>query len=303
MTVIRCAGAIEDMVRISVRISGIFMTLTAALALAAPELARAANLTASWADQGPVQTLGTWSAKDLTHSFKRVSSKEKDLLGNLTRWSGVLLQDVLDKALASLPPETKAQVDLVVLKTESGAQALIPRSVITKFPLMIATERESKALNGLQLVIPWSSKPKIAEESLPLETYFVAGITQLELANYKSRYASLYLKRRTDPSAMRGEKIFVQNCMGCHSGDGGGGVKPRTGPGHFASVADVKNEAKVRSLASSGHPPVKGNPKLSERDQRALMSYLDAYRSENSVAPQSQTTHAQAQTQTAAKTP
>ena len=118
--------------------------------------------------------------------------------------------------------------------------------------------------------MPWTSKSKIQSENLPIESYFLGDLTHIELSNYRERYGSVFLKRRTDPLAMRGEKLFVQNCVGCHA-DGG---KP--------GLAELSGELQARRLVSDGHPAqVKGVPKLGERDRKALVNYLDAFRTEN----------------------
>ena len=114
------------------------------------------------------------------------------------------------------------------------------------------------------------------QEGLPVESYFLSEVSRLELSNYSERYSGLFLKRRTDPLAMRGEKIFVQNCITCHS------------TGKIPSLTDGADHGAARQkLASGGHPPVKGSPKLNDRDFRALVNYLDAYRAEQVSRPAS----------------
>lgn len=219
---------------------------------------------------GATQELGQWSRKELEKNFKHQGNSEQAPdSGKTERWTGILLQNLIDQGLGSLPPEAKAEVDLVILKNGAGVQAFIPRAVITKYPLLVAFQKNRAALKNLQTIVPWNSKPKVLEESLPLSRYFVNGLTRIELANYKEKYGTLLLKRRTDPSAMRGEKLFVQNCVGCHDA------------GQGPAISEFRNQGRVRSLASTGHPSVKGNPKLSERDQRAVLNYLEAYRQEN----------------------
>src|SRR4051812_42405634 len=104
--------------------------------------------------------------------LKQVSTHEKDpVTGKMIRSHGVLLSDLIDKALSKLPPDRKAQVDLVVLKHVSGTQVLLPRSLVTKYPLLVSTEASSYGL-----VVPWTSRPKILSEGLPLQSYFVSDL-------------------------------------------------------------------------------------------------------------------------------
>ena len=152
---------------------------------------------------GPEQELKTWNQAAFG-KLKSVSSQEKSpTSGKLTRYKGVLLSQVLEQAMESLPLERKAQVDLLILKNASGGQVLLPRSVVTKYPVMLALDGDKTSV-----VMPWTSKSRIMSEDLPIESYFVSDLTRIELSNYRERYQSVFLKRRTDPLAMRGEKLF-----------------------------------------------------------------------------------------------
>lgn len=220
---------------------------------------------------GSERELRKWDAELLHNDLHQTGSIEKDpLTKTVAKWKGVLLNDVISKALETLPPDLKAQVDLIILKNDQGSQAMFPRSLVTKYPLLLATRRNNEELHSSQVVVPWTSSPKILNEDLPLESFFISNLTRIELANYREKYTLFFLKRRTDPSAMRGEKIFVQNCTACHAA------------GRGPSISEIPNDIRVRTLASAGHPPVAGNPKLTGRDFKALINYLDAYRAQSS---------------------
>ena len=72
---------------------------------------------------------------------------------------------------------------------------------------------------------------------------------------------------------MRGEKLFLQNCAGCHAGAS-------------AQSSGVAANLKVQTLESSGHPKVVGVKSLSDKfdskQVRSLVSYLEAYKSQSS---------------------
>jgi hypothetical protein len=203
--------------------------------------------------------------------FKKSSSRERDpATGKLLNWKGVLLSSFVEKVLDHLSPENRSHIDLIILKGSAGTQALIPRAMITKYPLILAlssdkNERKQGTGTGVSVVPPWSSKPKIMDEGLPIENYFLFNVNRIELTSYKDRFSSLFLKRRTDPSAMRGEKLFVQNCVSCHA----------------------EGDARVYKLGTLGadtdgvHPAMKGALKLSEKDKKSLLSYLSAFKGEN----------------------
>lgn len=200
---------------------------------------------------------------------KLILSQERDpKTQQIATWKGVLLSGLIDEAMGQLPPELKAQVDLVVLKGKDGKEVLVPRSFIVKYPVLLALSRNGKGelgdLGPVFSVVPWSSRPKVSKELLPIESYFLSRVTQIELTNYRDRYPLVFLKRRTDPAAMRGEKLFVQNCVSCHN-----------------SKSKTLLEDKAGTLGSAKHPDIEGSPKLASREWRYITQYVEAYRTEN----------------------
>ncbi len=220
----------------------------------------------------PSREIKTWTLKELG-KLSSVSRQEKDpATQQLSWWKGVNFGQWIDKSLEELPLEQRAKVDLIILKGAGGKQSIIPRYVTRSYALLLAAERNHKSLAGLeaplQLVVPLSSSPKILKEGLPLEAYSIAGVTEVVLTSYEAR--GLSLQRRTDPAAVRGEKLFVTNCVSCHASGRAPALTELSG---LSGVA-----ASTRSLASSGHPEVSGSPRLGEREVRALNSYLEAVR-------------------------
>ncbi len=220
--------------------------------------APSSHLSIQWLGGGASQVLRDWSFPELFR-LKRAASSERDPeTGKLVRYEGVLLSQVVEKALEGVTPDQRAQVDLLVLTDRLGHRALIPRSLVTKYPVLVA--RNGERLLG---VMPWTSRPQILKEEVPVGAYFVSELTALELTSYREKYSPWFLKKRSDPGAVRGEKIFVQNCMSCHSVGNGPGpeqVVSKSSPGfqHPAIVAKT------------------GLGTLGERERRALASYFDA---------------------------
>jgi hypothetical protein len=229
-----------------------------------PAVTPSAGLEVVWSASGPVQTLKALSEADLKHIRKLSSSEVDPKTGKRAHWEGISLSDLIEQTLKGFPVDRKAQIDLIVLKNAKGQEAVIPRSFLTKYPVLLASRKDHKSLGGFESVPPWTSRSKTRSEGLPLETYFLNGVTQVELANLFERYGSIYLKNRQDPLSLRGEKIFTQNCLGCH-----GGTKGEKG------IEEARKPL-------TEHPDVKGAPKLSKRDLRALRSYLEIYEAENS---------------------
>ena len=226
-----------------------------------------------------------WRHEELAQ-FHQTQSQEKDpITGKNIRWTGVSLALLVERTLASLTPEVRAQIDLLVLRGE-GHQALVPRAFLSKFPILVALKKDQTDLASAAgegpyySVAPVTSHPKVTQEGLPVETFFVPGLNRIEFANSSRRYSRFFLKRRTDPVALRGEKLFVQNCIACHEGT------TTTPPEQLFSAQ------RSRAVASSGHPPVRGTTQLTDRDRRSLTSYFDFYRSENPEVQAAAPTHA-----------
>ncbi|MGK5088053.1 cytochrome c [Bdellovibrionota bacterium FG-2] len=226
------------------------------------------GLSVQWLGGGASQLLKGWTLPEL-FKLKRAASKEKDpATGKLVRYEGVLLSLVVEKALEGVTPDQRAQVDLLVLTDRLGHRALIPRSLVTKYPVLVAQRGES--LFG---VMPWTSKPKILKEEVPVSAYFVSELTALELTSYREKYGQWFLKKRSDPGAVRGEKLFVQNCMSCHAV--GHGPAPEQVVLRNSGKSDFQHPALV-SMSGLGI--------LGDRERRALLSYFDARRLEMQTA-------------------
>jgi len=235
------------------------------------------RLTATLASGGTSKELKSWSLADLG-KYKKTTGREKDpVTSKLMRWEGVLLSHLIEKSLAGLPNESQAQVDLVVLKSTTGQKALIPRALVNKYPVLLAilpssesSPSDVQSRGPIYSVVPWSSKPQILREDLPLAHFFVPKVASIELTNYREQYQDLFLKRRTDPAAMRGEKLFVRNCVSCHAAGG-------------SRISGIPDPAREELFATQGHPETPLALKLSERDRKSIARYLVLHREENSA--------------------
>lgn len=192
-------------------------------------------------------------------SEKAPGSKE------LKTWTGIHLRDLIEETAGKLPPEKNAEVDLVVVEDSLGKKAMIPRSFVNKYGVILS----HNATEGWSVVPPWTSDKKAQKERLPLETFYMGSVNRITLTNYRNLYGErLFLKRRTDPLAMRGEKIFVQTCMGCHFQNAK--AKPDEMAGKIQASYSIEKP----------HSPVAGFPDLDEKDWRALRIYTKASQEE-----------------------
>ncbi len=235
------------------------------------------RLSVIWNGSGSVQELKSWGFSELQKWRHRTSRERDPVTGRMVKWEGILLSQLIDQGLVNMPVEKRAQVDLLVLKSSSGSSTFLPRSFVSKYPIMLAFHwgryaqevGEIGQWGFISSLVPWSSNPKILNEDLPLEKFFVPQVVTVELTNYRDHYNFLFLKRRTDPSAMRGEKLVVQNCVSCHS------------MGRSPAHVDIAQEGKVKKFALEGHPAMHIHLKLTERDRKSIVQYLDAHRLEN----------------------
>lgn len=228
-----------------------------------------------WNASSADRLLKTRTLEDLS-GMSMVSSRERDpASGQMVEWKGVLISKWIEKELAELPLDQRSQVDLLILKNTQGQQAIIPRYVVKSYPLMLAWEKDQKKLlesnEAFTVVVPWSSGSKITQTHYPWTAYQISGVREIQLSSYQSRFSSLLLKRRTDPAAVRGEKMVVENCLSCH-----GNGRARGFHDYAAKLSELPQQV------SSAHARSEG-PELKGRDLRAFMSYLAEYRTEKST--------------------
>ncbi|MDR3608433.1 MAG: cytochrome c [Oligoflexia bacterium] len=231
-------------------------------------------MTVVWNASGVESSLHAWTASELIHGKHSSAHEKESETGRTSSWQGPVLSEFIKDSMKELPLAQQAMVDLVVFKNRSGASVAIPRWLLTRYPVRLATVAGA-AQPSFQVVLPWGSKPGMHKENLPLKTYGITDVVRVEFSSYDQAYHPLYLHKRNDPVAMKGEKIFLQNCTSCHANSAPKNV----------SITDLIADQRTRQLASQGHPVIPDAPKLSDSEARALTAYLDAYRSENPSSP------------------
>lgn len=192
--------------------------------------------------------------------------------GEIVSFTGPSLATLVEDATKGLTAADRATTDLVVLKTRAGREFLMPKAFLVKYPqIQLALKKNGQSLGeeAPRVVLPVKSNAKIRSENMLLEPMFVTELASVTLASYERRYGEFFLKRRTDPAAMRGEKLFLQNCVTCH-----------TQP--LLAMAVLTTADKVEKVAHGEHPNVPGNPGFKalfdKKAIRSLVSYLEAFR-------------------------
>lgn len=228
----------------------------------------ASTLNIVFHDQEKNNQLKSFNDSDFKRLKSETSSEYDPVTQKTESWKGVSLSHLIEISIESLPIEKKATIDLVVLRNSKNEEALIPRGFVTKFsPLIVLASDQGKRSGALMNRGPFlsitrsTSRPLSLKEELPVDRYSVSNLVEIELTNYKNRYASFYLENRGDPAAVRGEKAFVQDCLGCH------GTKP-----------GIRND--LISKYSSKTP--EKHQRISNKSRRSLEAYLKAYELERS---------------------
>jgi hypothetical protein len=224
-----------------------------------------ASLRLTWKNGTAERVLGDFVVSELPAGAQRRSKEKDPKTGELVTWEGISLSWLLDHAIERLSVEEKAAIDLVILIGKNGERAIIPRGIVVRDPLILALRRAGKEVGErgpIYSVVPWSTSNKLGQEPLPLERYFVPSIERVELTNSKLFYEPFFLSKRSDPRAVRGERLFVQTCMACH--DSG----------------RRKKDFPLTLETAATHKPVTGLPKFTALDSAALKAYFKTYLSE-----------------------
>jgi hypothetical protein len=240
-------------------------------------------LAAGAASDGSAKLLKSWSYDELVSRKPVLRQREEDpATRKPTVWQGALLASLIDEALSQVQASEKASVDLVVISGKNDARALVPRWFVQRYPMLLAFRSESAPLaerGPFFTVAPWTSRAeRISKEAVPLESFFVSGVRSVRLLNYRDFFGALYLERRSDPAAVRGEKIFVQNCATCHAA----GVPGLSAP----EPEKLLVSARLDAFGEQGHPKLTGltAPKLEPKEVRALLKYVEQRRAEAKAA-------------------
>lgn len=227
------------------------------------------------------KVLSSLTLNELSQQKLSELSETDPASGSKSTFKGVSLSALVDQSASGLSAADRSHIDLVILKSKSGKSVLLPRAFLVKYPtIQIALQKDGKPIGdeAPRVIVP-ASNWKIQKEGLLLDPLFISNLAEVRLTSYQFHYADLYLKKRTDPAAMRGEKLFMSNCVGCHS------LAPPS-----SSVSMISTPDRVAKLADSGHPKIEGLSNLKSildaKQMRSLVSYLEAFRFQSSASRQ-----------------
>ena len=143
--------------------------------------------------KGP-SLLKTWTAEELGQLSKRGKITGQNL--------------IIEESTRSLDLNSRAEIDLVTIYG-SGKIARIPRFMIWRDFIKLRWDPGRKAISA--------NATSASRLVVPKEVFNVSDIQKIELAKHSLIYPGTELRIRTNPAASRGEKLFTQSCLACHS--------------------------------------------------------------------------------------
>lgn len=119
---------------------------------------------------------------------------------------------IFDESAKDLELAARADIDLLTVYGKDNAGqpkvARVPRFMVWRDAFKLSFDSKKGELYSR--AIPTHLK-------LPLELFQIRQIHRIELSQHRETYPDTKLKIRTNPAASRGEKLFTQNCLACHS--------------------------------------------------------------------------------------
>lgn len=139
------------------------------------------------------RTLRTWSNEEL----KKFAAKNGEISAQ---------KMLIDESTKNLELNDRADVDLITLYGANGKMARIPRFMIWKGAIKFRFKDGEL-----------SSKGESSRLLVPAQIFSLEKISKIELSRSAIVYPGSHLTLRTNPAASRGEKLYTQSCLACHS--------------------------------------------------------------------------------------
>lgn len=191
---------------------------------------------------GP-KVLRSWSEEEL----KKLSEKHGSVSAQKL---------IIDESTKSLELNDRADIDVISI-FGTGGTVRVPRFMVWRGSLKFQIEQGRLNSNG---------EPN--RLLVPAEIFKIKDIKKIELSRASTLYPGTRLTIRTNPAASRGEKLYTQSCLACHS----------TG---FAAALPA-NSLTNSTLENFSQEHKRWNLSLDPRALRGLVAYRDALASEQS---------------------
>lgn len=195
--------------------------------------------------QNASRVLKSWTNEEI----QKFTAKRSDLSAQ---------KFLFENSASVLPLNDLASIDLVTITTDSKT-IRVPRFLIWRGFFQFKWNSKTGEL---------SSRLKNVESGrilVPNWYFDVNNIRKIELSDHHVSYPQTSLKIRTNPAASRGEKVFIQNCLACHSVSTYG--SPKLNP-----AALSKERLTAFATIHKKWPELK----LDARSERGLIEYSEA---------------------------
>jgi hypothetical protein len=173
-------------------------------------------------------------------------------------------QEWFDAMTAALDLNEKAEIDLMTLFGADGKTARVPRFMIWRGFIRFRLSPDGA----------FDSEGDPNRLLVPREFFTIKRIQKVEFSRASETYPGTALAIRTNPAASRGEKLFTQSCLACHSI----GSAPRIDAGRLSDPFLKSFNGRHRTM---------GALSLDARAIRGLAAYRDALGSQKSVVKSS----------------
>lgn len=147
---------------------------------------------------------------DVTTSPEQLKQWSEAELSKQRRPGDISLKELVEVSSASLTDTKLSEVDLFNFYDPSGKIiARVPRFLIWRDRVRLRFDLKSKTLSAK--VLPTEG------QLVPFAEMDVASLARVEMVNSWKQYPGIRLGLRTNPAAVRGEKLLTHNCLSCHS--------------------------------------------------------------------------------------
>lgn len=167
------------------------------------------------------------------------------------------VQEWLEKVTRGLDLNDRAEIDILTMSNADGSQIVrVPRFMVVRKKVFLKLQNDQ---HQMRLSLIWKNAESYRKN--------LNAITKIQLAHHRFVYPDTWQFSRTNPAASRGEKIFVQNCLSCHSVPGAKPLSPQQIPEHISENFD-RQHSSVHQL------------KLDAKEARGLEVYKESFSKE-----------------------
>lgn len=208
--------------------------------------------------------------------------------GRLARFEGVAVAELLARAVVP-----KRGVDVVVVRSRNGRQAMVPRARLRDLAPVLADRADGMPIAewarqaGIEMESPLLAWPNLDQPGLDLDprspSWWAAGVVALVLEDWVRSYGrALRLPGEAGDEARRGAELTEVHCLPCHRVRGVGGAR---GPDLLKAVEGWPAERVAGVLAGHARQAWLPPDPEGEAARRRIAAFLAAMAVAPPLAP------------------